>query len=87
MNGAAIQYELTIDSMRAHALSLFGIYHIQVDSSTSGETIPKENYRLAGLIVEAPKGEVLFKLTGPEYTTRVMIEAFVAMYKNIKKTQ
>ena len=32
-----------------------------------------------GAIVEAPGGNVFFKLTGPDKTAKIMIEAFIAM--------
>ena len=31
-----------------------------------GPSSPKEDYRLVGVVVEAPGGNVFFKLTGPE---------------------
>ncbi|MFN0111264.1 MAG: hypothetical protein ACKVZH_20565 [Blastocatellia bacterium] len=45
----------------------------------------KPDYRLLGAIVEAPSGEVFFKLTGPAKTIAAAQADFQAMLKSIKK--
>ncbi|MEA1979498.1 MAG: hypothetical protein U9N54_00800 [candidate division Zixibacteria bacterium] len=82
---AAIQYKLDVDGMTVHMLSLFGIYKSSMGGSMSGKSEDKENYRMVGSIVETPEGNVFFKLTGPDYTAKIMIEAYMAMIKQIKK--
>ena len=78
---ATVQYTKIIDSMNVHVLNLMGNYHVPPDGATV-----KEMYRLVGVVVEAPEGMVLLKLMGPEYTGRIMIEAFITMVFQIKRT-
>ena len=80
----AIQYDLQIDGMTVHMMSLFGIYIIPT-APGSYEKIEKKPYRLLAAIVEAPDGNVHLKLTGPDYTATIMIEAYMTMIKSIKK--
>ncbi len=84
---AAIMYDMTIDGMTAHVMTLYGTYNLPVDDSTSGKTIPKEWYRLIGVIVEGPEGNVFLQLTGPNKTAVVMIEGFVPMLKAMKQVR
>lgn len=84
---AAIQYKMTVDGMTAHVVSFLGIYRDPVGGPKSRKKLTKENYRLVGVALEAPEGNLFFKLTGPEYTARIMIEAFVTMIKSIKKNR
>jgi len=71
------------DGMNAHIISLQGTYN--AGSMMGGATTPKENYRLIGVVVEAPEGNGFFKLTGPEDTARIMTEAFITGIDEIKK--
>ncbi len=80
----AIQYDLQIDGMTVHMMSLFGIYIIPA-APGSYQKIEKKPYRLLAAIVEAPDGNVHLKLTGPDYTATIMIEAYMTMIKSIKK--
>ena len=80
----AIQYDLQIDGMTVHMMSLFGIYIIPA-APGSNQKIEKKPYRLLAAIVEAPDGNVHLKLTGPDYTATIMIEAYMTMIKSIKK--
>ncbi len=82
----AIQYELNVDSMTVHMLSIFGFYEVSIGDPMSRQKENKENYRLVGAIVEAPEGNVFFKLTGPDFTSRIMIEGFMPMIKAILKS-
>lgn len=79
-----VQYTLDVDGMKVHMLTVYGFYEVSV-SPRSNEKINKENYRLVGSIVEGPEGNVFFKLTGPDFTARVMIEAYMAMIKTMTK--
>ncbi|MBF8248785.1 MAG: hypothetical protein HW374_1585 [Bacteroidetes bacterium] len=45
----------------------------------------KENYRLLGAIVEAPKGSVFFKFTGPANTISTATPEFDAMVSSAAK--
>jgi hypothetical protein len=49
------------------------------------ERTPKPGYRLIGAIVEAPGGNVFFKLTGPEKTVAAAKPAFDKMLQSVKK--
>lgn len=46
---------------------------------------PKPNYRLLGAIVEAPEGEIFFKLTGPAKTVAAAQSEFQSLLKSLKK--
>ncbi len=46
---------------------------------------PKPGYSLVGAIVEAPEGNVFFKLTGPAKTVKASRAAFDKMLASIKK--
>jgi len=45
----------------------------------------KTGYRLAGAIVEAPQGNVFFKLTGPAATVAAALPTFDALIASIRK--
>jgi hypothetical protein len=49
------------------------------------ERTSKPGYRLFGAIVEAPEGNVFFKLTGPEKTVAAAKPAFEKMLQSVKK--
>lgn len=80
-----ISYEKEINGMKVHFLSIFGIYSSSMGGPMTSEKIEKYNYRMVGAIVEAPQGNVFFKLTGPDYTAKIMIEAFISMINSVKK--
>ncbi len=46
---------------------------------------PKTGYQLVGTIVEAPEGNVFFKLTGPAKTVKAARAAFDKMLSSLKK--
>jgi hypothetical protein len=46
---------------------------------------PKPGYRMVGAIVEAPEGNVFFKLTGPAKTVAAAQSAFERMLAAVKK--
>ncbi len=83
---AALTHDRIVDGMTAHVLSMYGTYLASSGGPMSGKTIPKDNYRMVGIVLEAPEGNVFFKLTGPDYTARIMIEAFMNMIYVVKKT-
>ena len=81
---AAIRYERQVAGYPAHVVTLFGIYNESV-RPMSQEKVARENYRMVAIIVEAPGGNVFFKLTGPDYTAKIMIEAFITMINQVVK--
>ena len=83
---AAIRYTMDVNGLPAHVLTLYGTFNESMGGPMSGKTTPRENYRLIGVIVEAPQGNVFFKLTGPDYTAKIMVEAFMTMVKQIQRT-
>ena len=82
---AAIRYSKDVNGLTAHVLTLYGTFNEPVGGPMSQVTTPRENYRLIGVIVEAPQGNVFFKLTGPDYTSKIMVEAFISMINQIQK--
>jgi len=82
---AAIRYSKDVNGMPMHVLTLYGTFNEPVGGPMSEKTIPRENYRLIAVIVEAPQGSVFFKLTGPDYTAKIMVEAFITMVNQIQK--
>ena len=46
---------------------------------------PKPGYQLVGVIVEAPEGNVFFKLTGPAKTVKASRASFDKMLGTLKK--
>ena len=81
---ATIRYDRTVAGYPAHVMTLFGIYNESV-RPMSQEKVAREEYRLVAIIVEAPGGNVFFKLTGPDKTAKIMIEAFIAMINQAVK--
>lgn len=81
---AAIRYDRQVGGYAAHVVTLFGIYNESV-RPMSQEKIAREEYRLVAIIVEAPGGNVFFKLTGPDKTATIMIEAFITMINEAEK--
>ena len=81
---AAIRYDRQVAGYAAHVVTLFGIYNESV-RPMSQEKIAREEYRLVAIIVEAPGGNVFFKLTGPDKTATIMIEAFITMINQVVK--
>ena len=81
---AAIRYDRQVAGYPAHVVTLFGIFNESV-RPMSQEKIAREEYRLVAIIVEAPGGNVFFKLTGPDKTATIMIEAFITMINQAVK--
>ena len=82
---AAIRYDRQVGGYPAHVVTLFGIYNEAV-RPMSQEKVAREEYRLVAIIVEAPGGNVFFKLTGPDKTATIMIEASITMINQVVKT-
>jgi len=49
-----------------------------------GESIIKENYRMVGVVLEAPEGNIFFKLTGPVTTAEKMETTLFTMVNGVK---
>ncbi len=74
-----------VGGMTAHVLSLDGKYTPPMEGFDGTGGVVREYFRLVGVVVEAPEGDIILKLTGPEYTGRVMIEQFMNMIYKIRK--
>ncbi len=83
---ASQKYTMTVEGMPVHVVSVDGTYNASMGGMMGGQTEAKENYTMVGVVVEAPEGNVFFKLTGPKATAKQMTDEFLAMVKNIKKT-
>jgi hypothetical protein len=70
-------------ALPTYVLKISGTYNESVGGMMSGKTTPRENYRMVGVIVSGPEGNVFFKLTGPDHTAKVMSEALIAMVGQI----
>ncbi len=86
-HGAAIRHDRQVDGMTAHVLSLHGTYNPPAEGFDREDAPSRSDYRLIGVVVEAPRGYLYFKLTGPEYTSRIMIEAFMNMIYRVKQNR
>lgn len=74
--------EMDVDSMTAHTLEVPGLF---AAGGMMGTPELKENYLMVGVVLEAPEGNLFFKLTGPENTAKAMADELIEMVKLIKK--
>lgn len=82
----AKQQKETINGMTVTTVDLTGVF--AGGGMAMGATQPatkKPGYRLLGAIVEAPGGEVFFKMTGPAKTMAAAQADFQKMLKSISK--
>lgn len=77
--------EFEVQGMKAHLVQLAGIYNASMGGPMSGSSVAKENYFMMAIVLEAPEGNLFFKLTGPEKTARTMATAFRAAIENVRK--
>jgi hypothetical protein len=74
----------SVAGMAVTLVDVVGTYALSA-GPMSPEKVNKSGYRMLGYIVEAPKGAVFFKLTGPAITLKANEAAFTAMIKGITK--
>ena len=67
-----------VNKVKVHVLKVNGTY---LDGPPFGAKIPKKNYRLYGAIVDAPRGAVFVKMTGP---AALVMQAEAACFKMIE---
>jgi hypothetical protein len=80
----AKQKKETINGLSVSTVDLTGTF--KGGGMAMGQpTAKKPGYRLLGAIVEAPEGEIFFKLTGPEKTVNAAQTEFQSLVKSIKK--
>lgn len=84
---AAPRSTYSINGMTAHHVELTGIYNVSAGGPMMGGPVtPKDGYLMSAVVLEAPEGNVFFKLTGPEATARAMSEAFMSMLSQVETT-
>jgi hypothetical protein len=81
----AKQNKETINGLSVTTVDLTGTFKGGGMMMTGQATAKKPGYRLLGAIVEAPQGEIFFKLTGPEKTVAAAESEFQSLLKSIKK--
>ncbi len=82
----AVEHDRVVGGMQDHVVSLTGPMHRFHDEPEDKTAAPETICRVAGVAVEAPGGTVFFRLSGPEYTARIMTEAYMNMIYRLKKT-
>ncbi len=75
----------TPDGLKAHLVEVAGIYNAGSMGGMGAAAGPREGYRMAGVVLEAPGGNLFFKLTGPEKTADQMIAGLQALVMGAKK--
>lgn len=80
---AAKRQTLTVDGMTLHTVEVAGIY--ASGGMMGSPAVPKEHYVMTACVLEAPQGNLFFKLTGPEKTAAAMSRQFKAMVMAAKK--
>ncbi len=80
-----VREQSTVNGMAVHTVQVPGTYNASMGGPMmGGKTTPKEGYLMSAVVLEAPKGNVFFKLTGPKQTAAEMNTAFLAMLAGIK---
>ncbi len=74
----------SVDGMDAHVVSIDGTYKGGMGPAVGGGTA-KDGYRLVGVVLGAPDGNVFFKLTGPVATAKAMEAGLMAMVKGARR--
>lgn len=80
-----VQDTITVDSMTVHIVELPGTF--MSGGMMGSPAVPKDNYRMTGVVLEAPEGNVFFKLTGPVKTAQKMAVEFAALLLKVKKSE
>ena len=73
-----------INGFSVTTVELAGTYLFSPSPGSPDKT-PKPGYRMIGVIVEAPEGNVFFKLTGPVKTVKASRPMFDKMLASLKK--
>jgi hypothetical protein len=81
----AKQNKETINGLNVTTVDVTGTFKGGGMMMTGQPTAKKPGYRLLGAIIEAPQGEIFFKLTGPEKTVTAAQPEFQSLLKSIKK--
>ena len=87
-SGSAIRSKLTTgNGLDVHFVEIDGTYMMSMGGGpmTGGRKKAMPGYRMVGAIVEAPEGNVFFKLTGPVATAKAMEEGMRQMLADATK--
>jgi hypothetical protein len=76
--------EKSVNSMKITSVDVGGTYMFS-PTPMSSETTPKAGFRMLGAIVEAPEGNVFFKLTGPAATVAAASRDFDALVTSLSR--
>jgi len=82
--GPAKTAKMTVAGMPVTSVDVSGTYALSA-GPMAPTPVNKTGYRMLGYIVEAPKGAVFFKLTGPAKTVGANEAAYLGMIKGIVK--
>jgi len=83
---AITREESTVNGMAVHTVQLPGTYNTSMGGPMmGGQKTPKEGYFMSAVVLEAPGGNVFFKLTGPKQTAAEMNTGFQAMLAGVTK--
>ncbi len=74
-----------IGGMAAHLITVEGAYSGGMGGPMGGGGPAKPGYRLVGVVLEAPQGNVFFKLTGPVATARAMEGDLLIMVRDARR--
>lgn len=83
----AMRDTIQVSEMPVHLVTVPGTYSGSMGGPMGGGSVAKEDYEMMAAVVEAPEGNVFFKLTGPHKTAKEMSGGFMAMVQSVKKTQ
>jgi hypothetical protein len=73
-----------VGGMPAHLITVEGAYNGGMGGPMGGGGPAKPGFRLVGVVLEAPQGNVFFKLTGPVATARAMEKDLMAMVRGAR---
>jgi len=82
---AVVEHDRLVDGMTYQAMSIMGIYSPAKGGPGVGMLTGGDNYRVVGIVMKAPDGDILLTLAGPDQTARAMIEAFMRMLWQSKR--
>lgn len=83
---AATRDQFTAGGMAAHLVAVDGTYHAAgMGGPMAGSGEPREGYRLVGVVLEGPQGNLFFKLTGPRTTAEAMQTGLLEMVRGARR--
>jgi hypothetical protein len=82
---AATRDQFTAGGMAAHLVAVDGTYHAAgMGGPMAGSGEPRTGYRLVGVVLEGPRGNLFFKLTGPRATAVAMEAGLLEMVRGAR---